>query len=245
MGRIHRFRESRSVAARKPTYGRNTGPGARFEAVAMSLHHCLRFAALALALGAGTLASAQTPPAPSLPQTATPAAPPGGARPTLVPEPGDAGDVAEVTLPGKPAAVISGTSGSDEGFVTVRNALRKVEEELRKAGIAPAGRPVAVFQHFNADGSFNYDAMIPIARAPEGRTLLTNEIRFGTTPAGRALRFTHKGSYEDVETTYDMIEVYLEAKGIVVADPIIEEFVNDPKDASDAELELNIFVQPK
>ncbi|MFL5213670.1 MAG: GyrI-like domain-containing protein [Microvirga sp.] len=238
----------------------------------MCLHHSLRFAALALALGAGALASAQTPPAagvpapgaveraplpppggtaqpappaPAPPQTATPAPPPGGARPTLVPEPGDAGDVAEVTLPGKPAAVISGTSGADEGFATIRNALRKVEEELQKAGIAPAGRPVAVFQHFNADGSFNYDAMIPIERAPEGRTLLTNEIRFGTTPAGRALRFTHKGSYEDVETTYDMIEVYLEAKGIVVADPIIEEFVNDPRDASDAELELNIFVQPK
>src|SRR5829696_3147241 len=118
MGRIHRFRESRSVAARKRIYGRNAGPGARFEAVAMSLHHCLRFAALAVALGAGALASAQTPPAagvpapggtaqpappaPSPPQTATPA-PPGGAtgvaRPTLVPEPGDAGDVAEVTLP--------------------------------------------------------------------------------------------------------------------------------------------------
>ena len=242
----------------------------------MSLHHCLRFAALAVALGAGALASAQTPPAagvpapgavesaplpppggtaqpsppaPSPPQTATPAPPPGGptggARPTLVPEPGDAGDVAEVTLPGKPAAVISGTSGADEGFATIRNALRKVEEELQKAGIAPAGRPVAVFQHFNADGSFNYDAMIPIERPPQGRTLLTNEIRFGTTPAGRALRFTHKGSYEDVETTYDMIEVYLEAKGIVVADPIIEEFVNDPRDASDAELELNIFVQLK
>ncbi len=150
-----------------------------------------------------------------------------------------------MTLPGKPAAVISGTSGADEGFATIRNALRKVEEELQKAGIAPAGRPVAVFQHFNADGSFNYDAMIPIERPPQGRTLLTNEIRFGTTPAGRALRFTHKGSYEDVETTYDMIEVYLEAKGIVVADPIIEEFVNDPRDASDAELELNIFVQLK
>ena len=106
------------------------------------------------------------PPAPSPPQTATPAPPPGGARPTLVPEPGDAGDVAEVTLPGKPAAVISGTSGADEGFATIRNALRKVEEELQKAGIAAAGRPVAVFQHFNADGSFNYDAMIPIERPP-------------------------------------------------------------------------------
>src|SRR3954447_7326212 len=99
----------------KRIYGRNTGPGARFEAVAMSLHHCLRFAALAVALGAGALASAQTPPAAGVPapgavesaplpvpgappqpappassppQTATPAPSPGGARPTLVPEPG-------------------------------------------------------------------------------------------------------------------------------------------------------------
>jgi effector-binding domain-containing protein len=153
--------------------------------------------------------------------------------------------VAEVTLPAKPAAVISGTSTQDEGFATLRRAFRQIEEELGKAGIAPAGRPLAVFQHFNQDGSFNYDAMIPIERAPEGRTLLTNEIRFGLTPTGRALRFTHKGAYEEVETTYDTIEVYLEAKGIVVNDPIVEEFVNDPKDAADADLELNIFVQPK
>jgi effector-binding domain-containing protein len=220
----------------------------------MSLSHWIRFAAFAAVLGGAVIASAQTPPpvqSTPLPppgasaQPSPPAAAPSPARPTLVPEPGDAGDVAEVTLPAKPAAVISGTSSSEEGFVTVRNALRKVEEELRKAGIASAGRPVAVFQHFNADGSFNYDAMIPIERAPEGRTLLTDEIRLGTTPTGKALRFTHKGSYEDVETTYDMIEVYLEAKGIVVNDPIIEEFVNDPKDARDADLELNIFVQPK
>ena len=69
--------------------------------------------------------------------------------------------------------------------------------------------------------------------------------RAAMTPAGRALRFVHKGPYEDVDSTYDMIEIYLEAKGIVVKDPIIEEFVNDPKDASDPDLELNIFVQPQ
>jgi effector-binding domain-containing protein len=179
---------------------------------------------------------------PTSPRAAAPSA--AASRPTLVPEAGDA-DVAEVTLPAKPAAIISGTSTSDQGFANLRNAFRKVEEELGKAGIAPAGRPVAIFQHFNPDGSFNYDAMIPIVRAPEGKTLLTNEIRFGTTPAGRALRFSHKGAYEEVEQTYDMIEVYLEAKGIAVQDPIMEEFATEPKDASDGDLELNIFVQPK
>lgn len=212
----------------------------------------MRLSALgaALALGLASAALGQTAPAPTAPIPApvetAPAAPPAAtapARPTLVPD--SVEDVAEVTLTPKPAAIISGTSGSEDGFKTLREAFRKVEQELAKAGIPPAGRPVAIFQQFNPDGSFNYDALIPIARAPEGRPLLTNEIKFGETPAGRALRFTHKGAYDEVESTYDMIEVYLEAKGIVVQDPIVEEFVNDPKDASDAELELNIFVQPK
>jgi effector-binding domain-containing protein len=209
-----------------------------------------------LVLGLGTdegalaqTAPAQAPAAPSQPAPASPAqpAPPpsaSSARPVLVPGAGDT-DVAEVTLPGKPAAIISGTSKSEEGFTNIREAFRKLEEELGKAGIAPAGRPLAIFQQFNPDGSFQYDALIPIARPPDGKTLLTNEIRFGMTPAGKALRFTHKNAYDEVESTYDMIEIYLEAKGIAVQDPIIEEFVNDPKDASDAELELNIFVQPK
>jgi effector-binding domain-containing protein len=182
-------------------------------------------------------------PQPTIPAPATPGA--GAGRPTLVPDPPDATDVTEVTLPAKPAAITSGTSTTDEGFDGIRAAIRKLEEELGKAGIRPAGRPIAIFQQFNADNSFAYDVLVPIERAPEGRPTLTPDIRFGTTPEGRALRFSHKGAYEEVDSTYDMIEVYLDSKGINVKDPIIEEFVNDPKDAADVDLELNIFVQPR
>jgi effector-binding domain-containing protein len=182
--------------------------------------------------------SAQAAPSP------TPANP-SAALPTLVPDTGDQAEVAEVTLPAKPAVIISGTSSTDEGFANVRRGIERLREELSRAGIAPAGRPFAIFQQFNADNSFNFDVLIPIESAPADRTTLTNEIRFGTTPAGRALRFVHKGPYEDVDSTYDMVEVYLEAKGIVVKDPIIEEYVNDPKDAADPDLELNIYVQPQ
>jgi effector-binding domain-containing protein len=228
------------------------------------------FGLLAVAIGSASLALAQgtggaprpgpveTAPLPPPGETAPPAPPPSPplpaapappaaatARPTLVPEPGDQNDVAEVTLTAKPAVVISGSSSTEEGFANVRRGIEKLEAELSRAGIAPAGRPFAIFQQFNPDNSFQFDVLIPIERAPEGRTTLTPEIRFGLTPEGRALRFVHKGPYEDVDSTYDMIEVYLEAKGIVVKDPIIEEYVNDPKDASDPELEINIFVQPQ
>jgi effector-binding domain-containing protein len=216
----------------------------RFSALVLMLTLCAAPTAWGQAAPPSQAPASPAPAQPPTPPSATPPAAAGAARPTLVPNAGDA-DVAEVALPAKPAVIISGTSTSEEGFTTIRNAFKKLEEELGKAGIAPAGRPLAIFQQFNADGSFQYDALIPIARAPEGKTLLTNEIRFGTTPAGKALRFTHKNAYDEVESTYDMIEIYLEAKGITVQDPIIEEFVNDPKDATDTELELNIFVQPK
>jgi effector-binding domain-containing protein len=247
MGRNGPFREScrhRLAVAKKRTYVFPQRKGLIRGRAAMTLRW-KRVSAIAVALCMATpfgWAQTTSSPAPSAPASPPAAAAP--ARPTLVPDAADT-DVAEVSLSAKPAVIISGTSTGEEGFTTIRNAFKKLEEELGKAGIAPAGRPLAIFQQFNPDGSFNYDALIPIERAPEGKTLLTNEIRFGATPSGSALRFTHKNAYDEVESTYDMIEIYLEAKGITVKDPIIEEFVNDPKDASDPDLELNIFVQPK
>src|SRR3954463_9299797 len=57
---------------------------------------------------------AAPPSQPAPPPASPPAAAPGTtARPTLVPEPGDQSEVAEVTLTAKPAVVISGTSSTD------------------------------------------------------------------------------------------------------------------------------------
>lgn len=154
-------------------------------------------------------------------------------------------DVDEVTLPAKPAAILSGSSTWDDGYVNLRNAFRRIEEELTKAGLAPAGRPLAIFLQTD-DTNFTYEALVPIARQPEARPpTLPQDIRLGTTPEGKALRFVHKAPYDDIDSTYETITAYLDAKGVVVKDAFIEEYVNDAKDAQDAELEINIFVQPR
>ena len=70
-------------------------------------------------------------------------------------------------------------------------------------------------------------------------------MRFGTTPSGKALRFPHRGSYESIDGTYETLTAYLDAKDIVARDAFIEEYANDVPDAADANLEINIFVQPK
>lgn len=197
--------------------------------------------------------TAQSTPAPGpslptgdAPQPAKPAspAPAASARSTLVPNQGDAANVDEVTLPAKPAAILTGKSSWEEGFATLKTSFKRIEDELAKAGIAPAGRPLAVFLQTD-DTSFSYEAMIPIAQAPEGRTSLTPDIRLGRTPDGRALRFAHKGPYDDIDTTYETVTAYLDAKGVVVKDAFVEEYVTDLNEASDQNLEINIFALPR
>lgn len=178
------------------------------------------------------------PPAPATPATSA------TARPTLLPTPGDPVDVDDVTIPAKPAAVLAGTSTWDDGFAALKRAFERVEEELRKAGIAPAGRPVTVFVQTD-DLGFRYEAMVPIERVPEGRAALGGEVRFGTIPGGRALRFVHKGPYEDIDSTYETITAYLDAKGVTVKDVFIEEYATDLTDPADAALEINIFAVPR
>src|SRR5687768_10267356 len=113
----------------------------------------------------GVARSAPAPPSSTPAQVLPPAS---AGRPTLILKPGDPVNVDEVMLPAKPAAVLSGTSTWEEGFGNLKNAFRRIEEELVRAGMAPAGRPLTLFLE-TEDLSFRYDAMIPVAQAPQGR----------------------------------------------------------------------------
>jgi effector-binding domain-containing protein len=183
--------------------------------------------------------------APAVPAPAVPASPaPATARTTLFPNPGDPTNVEEGVLAAKPAAVLSGTSTWDDAFPNLKAVFAKIEVELKKAGLAPVGRPLTVFVHTD-DLGFRYEAMVPVAQAPEGRSELTPEIKFGKTPEGKSFRFVHKDAYDEIDGTYETITAYLDAKDIVAQDAFIEEYVSDFTDAQDTDFEVNIYVQPK
>lgn len=178
--------------------------------------------------------------APVLP-VPSPAAP---SQPTLVETPGDANDVDDVTLPAKPAAILAGRAKWDDAVSTLQGAFRRIEADLAKAGLTPAGRPIAVFAKTDDDG-FQFEAMIPIAAVPDSKPAEGDAIRFGSTPSGRALRFNHKGSYEEIDGTYETLTAYLDAKDVVVQDRFIEEYVTDLTDRADDRLEVNIYALPR
>ena len=159
--------------------------------------------------------------------------------PPLVEKPGDPADVDEVVLPAKPAAVLPGKSSWEEAVPSLKQAFARIEADLARIGVAPAGRPLAVFTRTDDDG-FEYEAMIPVAAAP-GAATEPDGLRFGTTPAGKALRFAHRGSYESIDGTYETLTAYLDAKDVVVQDRFVEEYGTDLKDGTDDALDVNIY----
>ncbi|MCG7394855.1 GyrI-like domain-containing protein [Microvirga sp. ACRRW] len=193
--------------------------------------------------------AAETPAQPQQPTTAQPAPAPiapaqQSARTTLFPNPNDPTGVEEGVLTAKPSAILTGTSTWDDAFTNLKNAVAKLDAELKKANIASAGRPITIFVHTD-DNGFKYEVMIPIAQAPEGKTELTPEIKFGKTPEGKAFRFVHKDAYDEIDGTYETITAYLDIKEIVANDAFIEEYVSDFTDSQDTNFEVNIYVQPK
>lgn len=183
-------------------------------------------------------------PVPAQAGTAPSPAPLPAPRQTLVETPGDANDVDEVSLPPKPAAILSGRAKWEEAVPTLRGAFQRIEADLAKAGIRPTGRPIAVFAKTDDDG-FQFEAMVPIEAMPDPKPAASEGVSFGTTPSGKALRFPHKGSYDEIDGTYETLTAYLDAKDIVVQDRFIEEYVTDLNDRADDKLDVNIYALPK
>jgi effector-binding domain-containing protein len=190
------------------------------------------------------------PPAPSLPQGSLPSATP----PTDTPVPmlqSLAPPVSEVTLPDtiefqpKPAVIVHGKAQWETAYDELRSAFDRGREAAKKAGLTVVGYPVTVFVETN-DVSFTYDALLPVSGDLAAQTPdLGSDIRLGSTPSGKAIRFAHLASYDEIDGAYEQITAYLDAKDIVVKDAFIEEYLVFGDNAASPATTINIFVQPK
>jgi effector-binding domain-containing protein len=207
-------------------------------------------AAAPAASSATAPASQQTPTAtgqrPSAQAPATGPSTPSPAPPAASPAPSEtkegAGSTGEtVDLAARPFAYIEGKAGRDEIYSSILGSLGLVKRDMDKAGIKPGGRPLAVFIESD-DTGFRYRAGYPLEAAPEGKTSLSEAVKIGQTPSGKAMKFEHLGAYADIDATYDAITAYLDEKGIDAQDSFVEEYVNDVKDADDPNLQVNIYV---
>jgi effector-binding domain-containing protein len=196
---------------------------------------------------AATTPAPVAPPAANAPAQAAPASPPApqpappAGQPPAATAPGDSSETQTLEVQPRSAAYIESKATWEEGFAAIKTALASVNAELAKAGIKPTARPIAVFTETD-DASFHYRAMVPIEAIPAGKTSLTDTIKFGETPAGKAMKFEHRGSYNDIDSTYEAITAYLDEKGLEAQNLFYEEYLNDVASPEDPTLEVDIYV---
>jgi effector-binding domain-containing protein len=190
--------------------------------------------AATLALTALLTPSLAQTPAP-VPPAVTPAAPPSDATPA---QPGDAfGEDAALTA--KTVIYIKGSGTWDKAFDTITGSFKKIKAYLDKEGLKQDGLAMTIFTATD-DNGFEYQAAVPIAEAPKNPP--HGDIAMGQSPQGQALKFVHRGSYEDLDNTYEAITNYLDDKRMEAKDMFIEEYVTDPVTADSKKLVVNVYV---
>ena len=186
---------------------------------------------------------AQAPAAPAPVQTPSQSEPPPPSVP-VVPAPVQAGDPFgdEVTLEAKTIIYTKGTATWETAFETLVKAFKSIDGFLDKQGIKPSGPDLIIYTQTD-DTGFQFQAGVPIAEEP--KTPPRGDIAVGKSPAGKTLKFVHRGSYDSMDTTYEAITNNLDEKRLEAQDMFIEEYVTDPVKTPEDKLVVNIYVPLK
>lgn len=144
----------------------------------------------------------------------------------------------------KPVPVLQkrGQSAWDEGFQNIVAALKEVDAELGRLKLKPAGPPLIIYTSTD-DAGFDFEAAIPFSGVTTEKPGVQFEL--SASPAGKALRFTHRGSYDAMDPTYEQIANLLDAKDLEAQDLYIEEYRSDPRTTSQDDLVIDIYVPLK
>jgi effector-binding domain-containing protein len=195
-------------------------------------------------------AASETPaPAPSASPApaASPSAPPAAAQTPATPPPAVApvqtadpfGE--QITLEPKTVVVLKGSANWDSAFDTLIDAFKSLAALLDKQGIKASGNPMIVYTSTD-DTGFTFLAEIPVDQEPKN---LTKAMSMGKSPEGKALKFVHRGSYDNMDNTYEAITNHLDDKKLEAKDTFIEEYLTDPLKTAEDKLVINVYVPLK
>jgi effector-binding domain-containing protein len=194
-----------------------------------------------------TPAPAATP-APEASPSPAPTPPPAAAQTPATPPPAATAPVQtadpfgeEITMTPRTVVIIKGTGNWDSAFDALTDSLKSLSVLLDKQGIKRAGNSMIVYTSTD-DTGFTYLAEIPVDQDPKN---LTKNMSIGKSPEGKALKFVHRGSYDNMDNTYEAITNHLDDKKLEAKDTFIEEYITDPLKTEEDKLVINIYVPLK
>ena len=188
----------------------------------------------------GTTPAPSTAPAP--PASPAPATPPAAAAPPAASPVQTADPFGEqITLEPKKVVIVKGTANWDSAFDTLIDSFKTLSALLEKQGIKPSGNAMIVYTSTD-DTGFTYLAEIPVEQDPKN---LTRDMSIAKSPEGKALKFVHRGSYDNMDNTYEAITNHLDDKKLEAKDTFIEEYITDPHKTAEDKLVINVYVPLK
>jgi effector-binding domain-containing protein len=201
--------------------------------------------ALAQTPAASPAPAASATPAPAPSATPAPATPPAAAQ---APAPAATAPVQtadpfgeEISLEGKKVVIAKGNANWDTAFDTLIDSFKALNTLLDKQGIKPSGNALIVYTSTD-DTGFTYMAEIPVEQEPKN---LAKNMSLGKSPEGKALKFVHRGSYDNMDNTYEAITNHLDDKKLEAKDTFIEEYMTDPLKTAEDKLVINVYVPLK
>jgi len=147
----------------------------------------------------------------------------------------------QFTLEPKKAVVMRGTANWDNAFDTLIDAFKALTAVLDKQGIKSAGNSMIIYTSTD-DTGFTFLAQIPVEQDVKN---LGKDMSMGKSPEGKALKFVHRGSYDNMDNTYEAITNHLDEKKLEAKDTFIEEYITDPLKTAEDKLVINVYVPLK
>ena len=190
-------------------------------------------------------ASASPSPAPSA-SPAPAASPSASPAPSAAQSPAPSVQTADpfgepITLEAKKVIIAKGTANWDSAFDTLIDSFKELNALLTKQNIKPTGNVLIVYTATD-DTGFSYLAEIPVDQDAKN---LGKDVSMGKSPEGKALKFVHRGSYDNMDNTYEAITNHLDEKKLEAKDMFIEEYLTDPLKTAEDKLVINVYVPLK
>jgi effector-binding domain-containing protein len=148
----------------------------------------------------------------------------------------------EVTLVEKTIVYVAGSGMWDSAFETIVNGFKTVNGAMAKLGLKANAAPMAIYTATD-DTGFQFQAAVPVAQVPIMPA--DSGVTVGKSPAGKALKFVHRGSYDAMDSTYELITNYLDEKQLEAKDVFVEQYMKDPLSTLENDLVIEIYVPLK
>lgn len=153
------------------------------------------------------------------------------------------GDLAgeEVTMVEQTIVYAEGSAAWNNAFETIVNGLKSIYAFLEKENIGATGPAMTIYMSTD-DSGFKFRVAVPVAQPPAG---LAAGLSAGKSPAGKALKYVHRGPYDTLDATYEAITNQLDEKGLEAQDLFVEVYRTDPRTTAPDNLVVEVFVPIK